>query len=438
MNKPTGRSAGDAVIADGGMIVDASCGPEADEAARGDSGNPTVSSDRLIWMALERAPSTGRNNMEAWLAMQARDNRYSQPETEAILLRYQSQVPDTNLHGDMEPYTAREALRTVRSIFTRPPRKPWSTLVGSEFDVVADSDAWNEFDPQLQQNAVSDNTLNPAEKEPTADSGNQEPEADVRAEPAPESGDTAERSIVGANDGQDDAATPRRAATSDTQATGRITAAANGRPESFTKIAPYPKPLEPEAYYGIAGQFVRLIEPHTEADPNFLLLSFLVYTGNSFGWNAYIWAGGDRHYPNLLLVGVGPTSNGRKGSATGPVEMFFEGIDEGWKANNIQSGLSSGEGLIWAVCDAIYKREKVKGKKGESDQYEVIPADPGIADKRLVVRESEFFGALQVMRRQGNTLSPVVRTAWDRGDLNSWSRTRPRRPPGPISASSRT
>jgi len=30
--------------------------------------------------------------------------------------------------------------------------------------------------------------------------------------------------------------------------------------------------------------------------------------------------------------------------------------------------------------------------------------DPGVADKRLLVRQSEFFGALQAMRRQGNTL----------------------------------
>ena len=48
----------------------------------------------------------------------------------------------------------------------------------------------------------------------------------------------------------------------------------------FSSIAPYPAPIAPEGYYGMVGEFVRLVEPHTEADPNLLLISFLVYAGN--------------------------------------------------------------------------------------------------------------------------------------------------------------
>src|SRR5262249_11145765 len=40
-------------------------------------------------------------------------------------------------------------------------------------------------------------------------------------------------------------------------------------------------------------------------------------------------------------------------------------------------------------------------------------------DKRLLVNQSEFFGVLQVMRRQRNTLSPTIRDAFDRSVLNS-------------------
>lgn len=59
-----------------------------------------------------------------------------------------------------------------------------------------------------------------------------------------------------------------------------------------------------------------------------------------------------------------------------------------------------------------------------------MEVDAGIKGKRLLVRQSEFFGALQVMRRQGNTLSPVIRDAWDRGDLNTMVKNSPAKATG--------
>lgn len=187
----------------------------------------------------------------------------------------------------------------------------------------------------------------------------------------------------------------------------------------------YPAPLGAKAYYGVAGEFVRLVEPHSEADSNFTLIQFLVYAGNLLGREAYVQAGGDRHHTNLFVCGVGPTSTGRKGSATGPVQMFFQEVDEAW-VRSIQSGLSSGEGLIWSVRDPISQREK----KPRSAEYADVVVDEGVSDKRLLVQQSEFYGALQVMRRQGNTLSPTIRDAWDRGNLNSMVKNSPARANG--------
>ena len=192
----------------------------------------------------------------------------------------------------------------------------------------------------------------------------------------------------------------------------------------FQHMAPYPAPLGEDAYYGVAGRFVHLVEPHTEADPSFMLVQFLAYAGNVLGRRAFVWAGADRHYPNIFTCGVGPTSAGRKGSAAGPSQLFFKDIDEDWVCS-IQSGLSSGEGLIWCVRDPIYRREKVNQGKGKAAQYEEVLVDPGIDDKRLLVHESEFFGPLQAMRRQGNTLSPVMRSAFDKGSLNSMVKNSP-------------
>ena len=45
-------------------------------------------------------------------------------------------------------------------------------------------------------------------------------------------------------------------------------------------VGSWPRPLGEAAYYGLAGEFVRLVEPHTEADPASLLVQLLAATGN--------------------------------------------------------------------------------------------------------------------------------------------------------------
>jgi hypothetical protein len=82
------------------------------------------------------------------------------------------------------------------------------------------------------------------------------------------------------------------------------------------------------------------------------------------------------------------------------------------------------------VRDPIYRREKVSQGKGKPAEYEEVLVDPGVEDKRLLVHESEFFGALQAMRRQGNTLSPVMRSAFDKGNLNSMVKNSPAKATG--------
>jgi hypothetical protein len=46
-----------------------------------------------------------------------------------------------------------------------------------------------------------------------------------------------------------------------------------------------------EAFFGMAGQFVNLVEPHTEADRNFLLVVSLAYAGNTLGRHCHVMAG---------------------------------------------------------------------------------------------------------------------------------------------------
>ena len=162
--------------------------------------------------------------------------------------------------------------------------------------------------------------------------------------------------------------------------------------------AGWPAPAGQEAFQGLVGSVVRLIESHTESDPMALLAQFLVLFGNVIGRSAHFVAEADRHFSNEYVVLVGETAKGRKGSSLSQVRRLFEKVDPQWHDRRIRSGLSSGEGLIWQVLD----QGTVNGKR-----------DGGVRDKRLLVTEHEFASVLAVIQRHGNTLSPVIRTAWD-------------------------
>lgn len=191
---------------------------------------------------------------------------------------------------------------------------------------------------------------------------------------------------------------------------------------------PWPK-LQPAALHGLAGDIIRAIEPHTEADHVGLLVQFLCVGGNMFGRLPHYAVEGDQHHTNLFTVMVGKSGQGRKGVGGGRVLQLARAADPEWVKNSIHKGLSSGEGLIWAVRDPVEKPEPVK-EKGKVVRYEKVVVDSGVSDKRAQVFESEFAQALRVMRREGNTLSPVIRETWDTGDLRTMTKNNPARATG--------
>lgn len=160
-------------------------------------------------------------------------------------------------------------------------------------------------------------------------------------------------------------------------------------PEIDIRITPWPAAPANEAFHGLAGEIVRLIEPHSEADPVALLAQTLVAFGNTVGRNAHFVAEDDRHYLNLFAVMVGATSKGRKGTSWSRIRSLFESVDELWTLERVQSGLSSGEGLIWAVRDPVEKREPIR-EKGVTKDYQTITTDQGVSDKRLLAMEAEW------------------------------------------------
>ena len=180
----------------------------------------------------------------------------------------------------------------------------------------------------------------------------------------------------------------------------------------------WPDSLAPAAFYGLAGDFVRLVEPHSEADPAALLLQFLVEYGNVIGRSAHFTVESDRHFMNLFGVLVGASSKGRKGTSEGNVRRMFREVDSIWAGNRVKTGLASGEGLIYQVRNPTESKEPIK-EKGRVTGYDLVISDEGEADKRLLIVEQEFARVLQVAEREANTLSAIIREAWDRGDLNT-------------------
>ena len=173
----------------------------------------------------------------------------------------------------------------------------------------------------------------------------------------------------------------------------------------------WPHPLGPAALIGLAGDIVRLIEPTTESDPTAILLQFLTMFGNIVGRGPYWIVEATQHFTNLFVSIVGDTAKARKGTGYDRVKEIFDGVDDGWK-DRVASGLSTGEGLIWAVRDPIVETV-VSKKRGCPADYSEEQTDAGQKDKRLLVVESEFARVLSVGQRQGNTLTAVIREAWD-------------------------
>jgi hypothetical protein len=187
----------------------------------------------------------------------------------------------------------------------------------------------------------------------------------------------------------------------------------------------WPDPLPKEAFHGLAGEIVQAIEPHTESDPAALLMQFLLAFGNAVGRSAFFQVEADQHFSNIFVLIVGATSKGRKGTAWAHIRRVFQRIDSAWANDRIQSGLSSGEGIIHAVRDRV---EKTELDEEGIEKTRVI--DEGVQDKRLLIFESEFAVPLRQIERSGNTLSNIIRDCWDRDRLQSLTKNSAERATG--------
>jgi len=167
----------------------------------------------------------------------------------------------------------------------------------------------------------------------------------------------------------------------------------------------WPAPPDAAAYHGLAGAIVERLAPNTEADPVAILTQLLVACGAMIGHDAFFQVEATRHHPNEFVLLVGDTAKARKGSSFDHVARLLGAAHPSFPSR-VTTGLSSGEGLIWAVRDPQEQ-------------------DPGAQDKRLLVVEPEFASVLKATGREISTLSPTLRSAWDGRPLALLTRTAP-------------
>ncbi len=156
--------------------------------------------------------------------------------------------------------------------------------------------------------------------------------------------------------------------------------------------------LDESALHGIAGGVVRTVAPHTEADPVALLVTFLLTFGAAVGRGPHARVGGAEHPARLFAVLVGESAKARKGTSWAEIRRVMAVADPDFVAERILGGFGSGE----AVVDAVAAAE----------------------DHRLLVIEPEWSRLLAVGRRDGATISPLLRQAWDGDRLAVRSRAK--------------
>ena len=154
------------------------------------------------------------------------------------------------------------------------------------------------------------------------------------------------------------------------------------------------------ALYGLAGQAVRSLAPHTEAQPEAILLQLLAAFGNVIGAGPHCMVGATRHTLNLFVVLVGESSKARKGTSWNQISQLFAQVDRAWTENRVTSARFTARGLI-----GILGREQA-------------------GDRRLLVLAEELASVLHTMGRSRSQLSPLLRCAWDSGALRMLDRDR--------------
>ena len=172
--------------------------------------------------------------------------------------------------------------------------------------------------------------------------------------------------------------------------------------EPASPLSSTPPTLDELALHGLAGRAVRSLAPHTEADPAAILLQFLAAFGNLVGPAPHSLVGSTRHGLNLFVILVGESSKARKGTSWRQLSSLFTEADSLWAGRRVSTARPTANGIIHALRD-----------------------EQPATDRRLFLLCEEFASLLHVLGQRTGQLSPLLRCAWDGGDLSAHDGRRP-------------
>lgn len=188
--------------------------------------------------------------------------------------------------------------------------------------------------------------------------------------------------------------------------------------------APLAPPAMPEAGFPpLICDIVAAACDSSEAHPVAVAANVLAYFSTMVGRGVYQHIGDVIIHCRPFPLIVGKSGKARKGTAESTVRKIFRcsdaivsslrGVEEHLRCHT--GGLSTGEGIAWAIRDPVETDEKNRN------------SDPGVPDKRLLAIESEFDNVLSQLRRDNNTLSATIRNLFDGRDLEPLTKTSPTR-----------
>ena len=173
-----------------------------------------------------------------------------------------------------------------------------------------------------------------------------------------------------------------------------------------------PPDVTSRMFPGLLDEVVHHCCDQSEAAPVAVAANCLVHFAALVGSVVYIPIGNERRRLNEFFLMVGPTGMGKGSSWHGPKQIFRQ--TEECLATRFTERRKQGN------SEDIDKYPELKIHTGGLSSSEGMAAsldDSEVTDKRMLVCEPEFGNIMTQCQRQGNTLSAVMRNAYDGVDI---------------------
>jgi hypothetical protein len=128
-----------------------------------------------------------------------------------------------------------------------------------------------------------------------------------------------------------------------------------------------------------------------------LLLQFLAAFGKLAGPAPHSLVGPTRRGLNLFVILVGESSKARKGTSWRQIAALFTEVDPLWTTRRVTTHRPTANIILQALRD-----------------------EQPATDRRLFLLSEEFASILHLLGRETGQLSPLLRYAWDGGDLSAY------------------